>query len=420
MTETAVVTCFLRHRGEVLLLRRSEDVGSYQGRWGAVAGHAEGDPDAAARQEIDEEAGLADAVTLARAGEPFPVEDDALGTRWIVHPYLFDCDRRAVHLNEETTEHAWVPPTEILRRDTVPELWTSYRRVAPTLETIREDTTHGSAYLSLRALEVLRDAAALGVVGDDDVDDLKVLAQDLVQLRPSMTALVNRIHRVMQACRAEGTPHCIEREAHAAIRRALDVDADATRHAAQYIAGRCVFTLSRSGTVVAALRQADPVPRLVIAASEPGREGVAVAEELSREGLDVTLVPDAAVAHVLAQGLVDVVLVGADTVLSNGDVVNKVGTRAAAMIAQVQQVPCYVVAATDKVSTEPEATLEDADPDAVYDGDAILHLIAPRFEVTPMRYFSGLITEDGIVGMNEVGDIAHELRGYARWQTRAG
>lgn len=67
MNETHVVTCFLRYRGEVLLLHRSDAVGSYAGQWGAVAGHAEGDPDGAAREEIAEETGLDDAVSFVRA-----------------------------------------------------------------------------------------------------------------------------------------------------------------------------------------------------------------------------------------------------------------------------------------------------------------------------------------------------------------
>ena len=140
MDETDVVTCVLRHGGAVLLLRRSEDVGSYAGRWGAVAGHAEGDPDAAARAEIREEAGLdPGAVTLVRRGDPFPVTDADLGTRWVVHPYLFDCPGRAVETNWETAEHAWIAPTAILHRETVPELWTSYDRVRPGVAAVAED-----------------------------------------------------------------------------------------------------------------------------------------------------------------------------------------------------------------------------------------------------------------------------------------
>jgi len=158
---TPVVTCFLRAGGDVLLLRRSGEVGSYRGRWGAVAGYAEGDPAAAARREIEEETGLGSAVEPVRRGEPFEVVDRDLGKRWIVHPYLFDCSTREVTLDRESVECAWVPPTEILRRDVVPELWTSWRRVAPDEETVAADREHGSAWISLRALEVLRDRAVL-------------------------------------------------------------------------------------------------------------------------------------------------------------------------------------------------------------------------------------------------------------------
>ncbi|MDX1746036.1 MAG: NUDIX domain-containing protein, partial [Halobacteriales archaeon] len=61
--ERHVVTVFLRNAGDVLLLKRSDAVGTYQSRWGAVSGYAEGDPDAAARWEIGEETGLLDHVT---------------------------------------------------------------------------------------------------------------------------------------------------------------------------------------------------------------------------------------------------------------------------------------------------------------------------------------------------------------------
>lgn len=112
-----VVTCFCRNRGEVLLFHRNDDVDSYADQWGAVAGHAEGDPDGAAREEIREESGLDDAVSFVRAGEPFDVEDG--DTRWVVHPYLFDSDSRAVETNDETTEFEWTSPTAIRRRETV-------------------------------------------------------------------------------------------------------------------------------------------------------------------------------------------------------------------------------------------------------------------------------------------------------------
>lgn len=419
MTETHVVTCFLRNRSDVLLLKRSAAVGSYQGKWGAVAGYAEGDPERAVRREIAEETGLHEAVTMVRKGTPFPVEDADLDTRWIVHPYLFDCDRRDVRLDEESVEMAWVSPTEILRRDTVPQLWTTYESIAPSLKTVRSDREHGSAYISIRALEVLRDEAARQVQqpGPDSGGTLRRLAQELIEVRPAMTALENRIHRAMHVAGADPTPLDIEVQVVGTVERAFQDDEEATKRAANYIAGRRVFTLSHSQTVIRAILTAEPrPPSVVIATSHPGGEGISVAEQISRSGIDVTLIPDAALAYAFTGAAeIEVVLLGADTVLANGDVVNKTGTHHAALLARKQHIPCYIATASDKISTRKTPRLEQASREEVYEGSAILQVVAPLFEVTPAHLFSGLITEYGIVGMNEVSDIASELRSLAQW-----
>jgi translation initiation factor 2B subunit (eIF-2B alpha/beta/delta family) len=424
MTETAVVTVFLRHRGDVLLLRRSEDVDSYPGQWGAVAGHVENDdPHASALAEIEEETGLMTGdVTLAREGPSFPVEDEARGTRWTVHPFLFDAGTRSVDTNWETAEAEWTSPTTLLRRDTVPDLWTSYRRVAPSIVEISNDTRHGSAYLSLRALEVLRDRAALLATTDaPDIEDtrsrLVETAQRLLDARPSMAALANRVHRVMHESHPEPTAAAIETTAHAAIGRALDADAETSRRAAEHVADRRVLTLSRSGTVLDALMQADPAPSVVVATSEPGGEGVGVAEALADADLDVTLIPDAAIATTLATGPIDAVLVGADTVRPSGAVVNKVGTRGTALAARREDVPVYAACAIDKVSVDDDSSLsESADSRTVYEGAAPLQVAAPRFDETPPDLVTGgLVTERGTHSPDEINALAGELEELREW-----
>jgi len=418
MTDTSVVTVFLRHRGEVLLLRRSNDVGSYPGQWGAVAGHVEHDaPVDSALEEIEEETGLSEqAVALVREGPSFPVEDEERGTRWIVHPFLFDASTREIDLNWETDEAEWAAPTALLRRDTVPDLWTSYRRVAPSVVDIAEDTRHGSAYLSLRALEVLRDRAGLLATREiPDVEDargrLVETAQRLLEARPSMAALANRIHRVLHASRPELAPAAVEANAHTELGRALDADAETARQAAEQIAGTRVLTLSRSGTVLDALRQADPAPSVVVAESRPGREGVGVAERLAETGLDVTLIPDAAVAPTLADGTVDAVLVGADTVRPSGAVINKVGTRGAALAAAHEDVPVYAACSIDKISVDDDRAHEEADPRTVYEGPTTLTVSAPRFDETPPALVTGgLLTDHGLRTIDEVAALVDDLR----------
>ena len=423
VSETPVVTVFLRHRGEVLLLRRSADVGSYPGRWGAVAGHVEhDDPRASALDEIEEETGLAEGdVTLVREGPAFAVEDEEHGTRWTVHPFLFDAETREVAPNWETAEAEWAAPTALLRRDTVPKLWTSYRRVAPSLVDLAEDTSHGSAYLSVRALETLRDRAGLLAARDvPDIEDARArlveTARRLLEARPSMAALANRVHRVMHASRAELTPAVVEERAHDALGQALDADQETARRAADLVAGERVLTLSRSGTVLAALRRADPPPTVVVAESRPGREGIDVAETLAAAGLDVTVIPDAAGAATLADGAIDRVLVGADTIRSSGAVVNKVGTRAAALAAAHEDVPVSAAAAADKIAVEDTVAHEEADPRTVYEGPAPLVVSAPRFDETPAALVTGgIITERGVLAPDGVAALADELAGLRDW-----
>ena len=333
----------------------------------------------------------------------------------MVHPYLFDCDSRDVRLDEEASASEWVPPTEILRRGTVPDLWTSYDRVRPGVDTVADDRDHGSTYLSVRALETLRDEAALAVERDaGDWDDLAALARDLRAARPSMAVVANRVNRAMHAAADDRKPAAVERAAEVAITDALDADDAAAATAAETVDGDCLVTLSRSGTVREALRRADP-EGVLVAESRPGGEGVGVAESLAVDGTAVTLAPDAALAHELAGGDHDAVLVGADAVLPDGRVVNKVGTRAVALAATREGVPLFVVAAAAKVSTDPDPHLEPADPTDVYDGDATIDVAAPLFDVTPPDLVAGYCTERGVLDADDVAAVAAAHRERAEW-----
>lgn len=408
-----VVTCFLRRRGRVLLGRRSEAVGTCSGRWDAISGYTEGDPDAAARREI-EEMGSVDAPTLVRTGESLEVVDGER-TR-IVHPYLFDCGPGEVTSDREFETVEWVHPTEIRRRETVPALWKAYEAIAPTVESVREDALHGSAYVSIRALEVLRDRAGALAGGDDagGWEELAVLARDLLDARPGMAALGNRVDRTM----VEGdgqTADAVERSARRGIERAVRADDRAAERATDVVEeSDGVLTLSRSGTVEDALLEAAP-ERVVVLESRPEREGVGVAERLVRAGIDATLTLDAAAAHVVED--VDRVLVGADTVLADGSVINKVGTRTAATAAAHEGVPMYAVAAADKVAQTAEGSpLERIEREAIYGGDAPVSVDCPLFDRTPPDLVAGVITEEGVLDREAIAERAAEHERLACWR----
>lgn len=126
-----VVTCFLLSQGEVLLLRRSEKVGTYRGMWAGVSGYIEGDPDEQAYKEISEEVGLKPReVQLVRKGESLRIPDDTLRRLWIVHPYLFRVtDRDKLRLDWEHVEWKWISPAEIDNFETVPKLKETLQQV---------------------------------------------------------------------------------------------------------------------------------------------------------------------------------------------------------------------------------------------------------------------------------------------------
>lgn len=134
MEERHVVTCFLEHDGEIALFKRSQQVGTYRGRWAGVSGYIEegNTPCEQALQEIKEEAGLdREDVELVKEGKPLEVVDLEMGRRWIVHPYRFMVMRpEKIEIDWENTEIRWIDPGDIGEYETVPQLIETWEEVA--------------------------------------------------------------------------------------------------------------------------------------------------------------------------------------------------------------------------------------------------------------------------------------------------
>lgn len=136
---THVVTCFVlrRDRGfdELLLVRRSERVRTYRGRWAGVSGYVEpgATPLEQAYVELREEARLVETdLALLRVGTPLPVHDAAAGLEWVVHPFLFlVAAPERIQTDWEAQDMRWVAPDEVARLETVPGLVEALARVYP-------------------------------------------------------------------------------------------------------------------------------------------------------------------------------------------------------------------------------------------------------------------------------------------------
>ena len=129
-----VVTSFLRHGGRILLLKRSPEVGSFQGHWAGVSGYLEGEepPLERARVEIREETGRQDA-TLEGTGEVVLARGREPGVIWAVHPFLFDISSEEVTLDWEHDAYQWIAPEDLEQYQTVPKLRTVLESVLPGL-----------------------------------------------------------------------------------------------------------------------------------------------------------------------------------------------------------------------------------------------------------------------------------------------
>ena len=128
--------------------------------------------------------------------------------------------------------------------------------------------------------------------------------------------------------------------------------------------------------------------------------------ELLRAGVDVTVIADSVAATVMRQGKVDLVIVGADRIAANGDVVNKVGTYPLAVLARHHDLPFYVAAPSTsidfKLSTGAAIPIEERSGDEVRRGFGKLTapdnvpVFAPAFDLTPAELITAIITERGI------------------------
>ncbi|NJN29604.1 MAG: S-methyl-5-thioribose-1-phosphate isomerase [Synechococcales cyanobacterium RM1_1_8] len=141
--------------------------------------------------------------------------------------------------------------------------------------------------------------------------------------------------------------------------------------------------------------------------------------ECIQEDIPVTLITDSMAAHCMAQGMVDLVIVGADRIAANGDTANKIGTYSLALVAKAHNIPFYVAAPLSTVDFSlPDGTqipIEERDPAeiALTWGEPICpagtEFYNPAFDVTPAALITAVITEEGCVAPEELPSLEHAL-----------
>lgn len=143
--------------------------------------------------------------------------------------------------------------------------------------------------------------------------------------------------------------------------------------------------------------------------------------ELEQLGIGYDIIPDTAAGYFMSKGEVDIVLVGADRVAANGDFANKIGTYQLGILAKAHGIPFYTVAPTSTIdlslSCGAQIPIEERAPDEVTTpyGNAIVppafNARNPAFDVTPHRYLSGIVTENGIAKPPFADSLARAVAG---------
>lgn len=285
--------------------------------------------------------------------------------------------------------------------------------VARQIEEIRQDRTHGASWLSRQALSVMSLAAekseAKGVVSF--LEELKVVANELIKTKPSMASITNHlshlVYEVSQKSKAERDLDSLKKFTHATANRLIKDSEEAflevAKRGAEIIEkGDSIITCSYSSTICQAFRIAKLAGkefRVVVTESKSssGRAyGEVTAAELQSYGIRAEIIPDNIIkAYILG---VNKTLVGADSLLADGSLINGTLTYELASAAKESHIPFYSLCEMAKfdvrsfLGQQPE--LEEG------------------FDRTPHYLITGIMTEEGVIKPSQVISYMKKMTKY--------
>lgn len=303
----------------------------------------------------------------------------------------------------------------------------SYEEVA---EAIQKMVVRGAPAIGVAAAMGLALGASqsVGMSVSDLEDDFDYMCQVMGKTRPTAVNLfwaIERMRRTLQ--QQKSTTRNVETLKQGLIDEALRIfkeDLEANRALGKYGAellqdGATVLTHCNAGalatagdygTALGVIRGArDAGKRVAVIADEtrPFLQGLRLtAWELAKDDIPVTVITDNMAGHVMKQGKVDTVVVGADRIAANGDTANKIGTYMVAVLAEKHKIPFYVAAPITtldlSIATGEEIPIEERDSMEITHiggnqlGPDGLNVENPAFDVTPNELISAIITDKGI------------------------
>jgi methylthioribose-1-phosphate isomerase len=322
-------------------------------------------------------------------------------TREPLRPVLYDTTKDVVRVLDQ-------------KRLPVEEVWLELESSAAVAAAIKDLTVRGAPAIGV--------AAAFGIAVDArrgaDVTELRAAADRLAHTRPTAVNLAWAVRRMSRriglgadALLAEA--QAIRDEDEAACRRIGALGAPLIPPKARVLTHCNAGALATAGygtalgVVRAAIEAGNPIS-VFADETRPFLQGARLtAWELHRDGIPVTILTDGMAGWLMQRGEIACVVVGADRIAANGDVANKIGTYALAVLASHHALPFYVAAPWSTVDlatpTGGAIAIEERASDEVVmlAGQRIAPVGVPArypaFDVTPAALVSAIVTERGVV-----------------------
>jgi methylthioribose-1-phosphate isomerase len=316
-----------------------------------------------------------------------------------------------------------------------------------------EDVVRAIQTMQVRGAPAIGCSAAYGMVlaflhsnattAAQALEDLAAAKAQLDSARPTAVNLAWATSRMLRAAErtiaddAERSYTALLREAHAILAEDLAMCHAMGMHGVALIPPRGhVLTHCNAGglatagygTALAPIRtaheQGHPI-HVFVDETRPFLQGARLtAWELQRAGVPLTLITDNMAGYFMRRGEIDCVIVGADRVVANGDIANKIGTYSLAVLARAHAIPFYVAAPSSTVDfalpNGDAIPIEQRDPAEVTTlaGQSIapagVHAAHPAFDVTPHDLIAGIITEIGVARPSYKGSLRMQVEAAQR------
>lgn len=299
-----------------------------------------------------------------------------------------------------------------------------------------EDMVEAIKVLRIRGAPAIGVAAAFGLyLGIRDVPDsatpdafhaiMERKADLLISSRPTAVNLAWAVRRMMETARSSGSSIADKKKALLdAAQKILEEDRQMCLAIGRYgyeLIKECKAVLTHCnagglatteyGTALAAVYVAQEKGRLVRVYADETRpllQGARItAFELMAAGIPVTLICDNMAATVMARGMVDAVIVGADRIASNGDTANKIGTYGVALLAKAHHIPFYVAAPSStfdlSLADGSAIPIEERPAQEIICGFGKetapqgVPVFNPAFDVTPNSLIAAMVTDKGVI-----------------------